>query len=124
MNFIIRSAVQSSVPQCNRRIHPHSGPRRKVARQQRDRQHACRDDCERNRSLARLKQLIRFELQLLNRNLTAGVGLQPSVELIEFLHARLANRNSLNTGTEFLKVYTDAVEGEAASTVGTFNTGQ
>jgi len=70
------------------------------------------------------KQLVRFELKLLNRDLTARMGLQPSVELIEFFHARLANRNSLNTGTEFLKVDTNAVQGEAAPAVGTFNTGQ
>ena len=70
------------------------------------------------------KQLIRNGLKLLNRDLSTGVGLQLCVELIVLLHAGFAGRTCQNTGTEFLKVHTYPVEGEAASAMGTFNSCQ
>ena len=70
------------------------------------------------------KQLISFVLKLLNRDLSTGVGLQICVELIVLLRAGFAGRFCRNAGTEFLKMYTYPVEGEAASAVGTFNSRQ
>jgi hypothetical protein len=52
------------------------------------------------------------------------VGLQMCVELIVFLHAVFARRACRDTGTEFLKVHTYPVEGEAASAVGTVKSRQ
>ena len=70
------------------------------------------------------KQLISFVLKLLNRDLSTGVGLQVGVELIVLFHDGFAGRASRDTGTEFLKVQTYPVEGEAASAMGTFNSRQ
>jgi hypothetical protein len=70
------------------------------------------------------KQLIRFLLKLLNGDLSTGVGLQMCIELIVFLHARFTSRDCLDTGTEFLKVYPDPIEGKAASAVGALNSRQ
>ena len=67
------------------------------------------------------KQLVGFVLKLLNRDLSTGVRLQMCVELIVLLHAGFADHACRDTGTEFLKVHTYTVEGEAASAVGTFN---
>ena len=67
------------------------------------------------------KQLVSFVLKLLNRDLSTGVRLQMRVELIVLLHADFAGHACRDTGTEFLKVHTYPVEGEAASAVGTFN---
>ena len=46
------------------------------------------------------------------------------VELIVLLYARFTVGADRYTGTEFLKVHADPVEGEAASAVRTFNSGQ
>jgi hypothetical protein len=46
------------------------------------------------------------------------------IELIVFLHARFTSRDCLDTRTEFLKMYTDPIEGKAASAVGTLNSRQ
>ena len=70
------------------------------------------------------KQPISFGLKLFNRDLSTGVGLQICVELIVLLHAGFACRARRETGTEFLKVHTYPVEGEAASAVRTFNSRQ
>ena len=70
------------------------------------------------------KQLISFVLKLLNRDFSAGVGLQVRVELIVLLHAGFAGGALRDTGTEFLKVHTYPVEGKAASAVRTFNSRQ
>ena len=70
------------------------------------------------------KQLIGFLLELLDRDFSAGVGLQLCVELIVLLHARFAGRACRDSGTEFLKVHTYPVEGDTASAVGTFNSRQ
>ena len=78
----------------------------------------------RSSSFTRQEQLIRFFLKLLNRDLSTGVGLQLCVELIVLLHAGFTGRACRDTGTEFLKVHTYPVEGEAASAVGTFNSCQ
>ena len=78
----------------------------------------------RSSSFTRQEQLIRFLLKLLNRDLSTGVGLQLCVELIVLLHAGFTGRACRDTGTEFLKVDTYPVEGEAASAVGTFNSCQ
>jgi len=43
------------------------------------------------------------------------------VEQIVFLHTRFADVARGDTGAEFLKVHTDAVQGETTSAVGTFN---
>ena len=72
----------------------------------------------------REKQLISFVLKLLSGDLSSGVGLQMCVELIVFPHARFASCGCRETGTEFLKVHTYPVEGEAASAVRTFNSSQ
>ena len=74
--------------------------------------------------LIREKQLISFGLKLLNRDLSTGVGLQMSVELIVLLHAGFTCRACQDSGTEFLKVHTYPVEGETAATVRTFNSRQ
>ena len=73
--------------------------------------------------LTREKQPISFDLKLLNRDLATGVGVQKCIELIVLLHAGFAGR-ARKTGTEFLKVNTYPVEGEAAAAVGTFNSRQ
>ena len=70
------------------------------------------------------KQLISFALKLLNRDLSAGVGLQMCVELIVLFHAGFAGRACQDTGTEFLKVHTYPVEGETATAVRTSNSRQ
>jgi hypothetical protein len=72
-------------------------------------------------SLTREKQLIGFVLKLLKSDFSTGVGLQMCVEQIVLLHTRFPGRVCQNAGTEFLKVHTDPVEGEATSAVGTFN---
>jgi hypothetical protein len=72
-------------------------------------------------SFTRDEQLISFGLKLLNRDFSTGVGLQMCVELIVLLHTCFAGRLCQNAGTEFLKVHTYPVEGDAASAVGTFN---
>jgi len=74
--------------------------------------------------LTREEKLIRFVLKLLKRDLPTEVGLQRCVELIVLLHTGFAGRVCQNTGTEFLKVHTYPVEGEAASAVRTFNSSQ
>ena len=63
-------------------------------------------------------------MELINRDFSAGVGLQLCVELIVLLHAVFAGRAGRDTGTEFLEVHTYPVEGETASAVGTFNSRQ
>ncbi|HYR85604.1 MAG TPA: hypothetical protein VE422_16060 [Terriglobia bacterium] len=75
-------------------------------------------------SFAGEKQLISFLLKLLDRDLSTGMGLQMRVELIVLLHAGFAGHSCRDTGTEFLKVHTYPVEGEAASAVGTLNSCQ
>ena len=62
-------------------------------------------------------------MELFNSDLSTRVGLQVGVELIVLLYADFAVRAD-HTGTEFLKVHTDPLEGEAAPTVRTFNSGQ
>ena len=75
-------------------------------------------------SFAVKKQLISFVLKLLNRDFSTRVGLQICIELIVLFHAGFAGRACRHTGTEFLKMHTYPVEGETASAVGTFNSGQ
>ena len=75
-------------------------------------------------SFTRKEQFISFDLKLLERDLSTGVGLQMCVELIVLLHTGDAGRVCQNTGTEFLKMYTYPVECKAASAVGTFNSSQ
>jgi hypothetical protein len=70
------------------------------------------------------EQFISFVLKLLKRYLPAGVGLQMCVELIVLLQTGFAGRVRGNTGTEFLKMHTDAVERQVASAMGTFNSSQ
>ena len=70
------------------------------------------------------KQFIRSVLELFNRDLSTRVGLQVGVELIVLLYARFAVGAGRHTSTEFLKVHADPVEGEAASAVRTFYSGQ
>ena len=70
------------------------------------------------------KQLIGFLLKLLDRDFSAGVGLQLCVELIVLLHAGFAGQACRDSGTEFLKVHTYPVERNAASAVGTFDSRQ
>ena len=72
-------------------------------------------------SFTREKQLISFVLKLLNRDFSAGVGLQMREELIVFLHADFAGRARRDTGTEFLKVHTYSVQRETTSAVRTIN---
>jgi hypothetical protein len=76
------------------------------------------------RSFPGAKQLIRFGLKLLNGDLSAGVGLQVGVELIEFLHARFTIGGCRDSGTELLKMYAYLIEGKAASAVGALNSRQ
>jgi len=73
-------------------------------------------------SLRRSKQFVSFFLKLLNRDLAAGVGLQVGIELIVLLHGGFPI--CAYTRAEFLKVHTDAVKGQAASAIGTFNSTQ
>ena len=75
-------------------------------------------------SFTREEQPISFVLKLLKRDLSTRMGLQNCVELIVLLHTGFAGRFCQNTGTEFLKVHTYPVEGEAASAVRTFNSRQ
>ena len=63
-------------------------------------------------------------MELFNSDLSTRVGLQVCVELIVLLYARFTVGADWYTGTEFLKVHADPVEGEAASAVRTFNSGQ
>ena len=63
-------------------------------------------------------------MELFNSDLSTRVGLQVGVELIVLLYARFTVGADRYTGTEFLKVHADPVEGEAASAVRTFNSGQ
>jgi hypothetical protein len=44
--------------------------------------------------------------------------------MIVFVRAGFASRRCRDSGTEFLKVHTYPVKGNAASTVGTFNSSQ
>jgi hypothetical protein len=60
-------------------------------------------------------------LKLLKSDLSTGVGLQLGVELIVLLQTGLESRVRLNTGTEFLKMHTDAVKRKAGPAVGTFD---
>ena len=71
----------------------------------------------------RNEQLIRFVLKFLQRDLSAGLGLQMCVELIVLLQTGFESA-CRNTGTEFLKMHSDPVERKAASAVGTFNSSQ
>ena len=75
-------------------------------------------------SFTREKQFIRSVLERFNRHLYTRVGLQVGVELIVLLYARFTVGAGRYTGTEFLKVHTDPVEGKAASAVRTFNSSQ
>ena len=75
-------------------------------------------------SFTREKQFICLVLEFFNRDLSTRVGLQVGVELIVLLYARFTVGAGRYTGTEFLKVHADPVEGEAASAVRTFNSGQ
>ena len=75
-------------------------------------------------SFTRDKQFIRSVLELFNCDLSTRVGLQVGVELIVLLYARFTVGTGRYTGTEFLKVHADPVEGEVASAVQTFNSGQ
>ena len=70
------------------------------------------------------EQLVRFGLKLLQRDLSAGVGLQMCVELIVLLQTGFEGHVCPNTGTEFLKMHTYPLERKAASAVGTFNSSQ
>ena len=72
----------------------------------------------------RNEQLVRFVLKFLQRDFSAGMGLQLCVELIVLLQTGFEGRVCQNTGTEFLKMHTDLIEGKVASAVGTFNSRQ
>ena len=75
-------------------------------------------------SFTQEKQFIRSVLELFDRDLSTRVGLQVGVELIVLLYARFTVGAGRYTGTEFLKVHADSVEGKAASAVRTFDSGQ
>jgi hypothetical protein len=75
-------------------------------------------------SLTWKKQFIRHLLKFVNRDLATRVRLHLRVELIVFLHAGFTSVACGDSGTEFLKVHTDTVQGETTSAVGTLNSGQ
>ena len=51
-------------------------------------------------------------MELFNSDLSTRVGLQVCVELIVLLYARFTVGADRYTGTEFLKVHADPIEGE------------
>jgi hypothetical protein len=63
------------------------------------------------------KKRVGFCLKFFGSDLTARMGLQMHVELIELFHAGVSCGFRLNGGTEFLKVNTDAVECDRAPAV-------
>jgi len=67
------------------------------------------------------KYLIRFSLQFLDCQLTAGMGLQLRVKPVEFLHTGFTCSVCLHAGTEFLKVNAYPVERKAGLAVRTFD---
>ena len=81
-------------------------------------------DAPGDRSFTGKEQLVSFVLKLLERDLSAGVGLQMCVELIVLFQTRLAGRVCQNSRTEFLKMHTYPVERKVASAVRTFNSSQ
>jgi hypothetical protein len=63
--------------------------------------------------------LVRFSLQFLARYLSTRMGLHVGIKPIELFYAELARGFGFYRGTEFLKMHTDAVQGEAGFAIRT-----